>query len=69
MLITYVFQDLVPESDRCIVGGVQNSLQSMFDLLTYMMGIIISDPKVIDSSFLIVMYIHYGFKSAKIRDP
>ncbi|KAJ3688309.1 hypothetical protein LUZ61_017473 [Rhynchospora tenuis] len=38
-------QDHVPECDRCIVGGVQNSLQSMFDLLTYIMGIIISDPK------------------------
>lgn len=38
-------QDHVPESDRCIVGGVQNSLQSMFDLLTYVMGIIISNPQ------------------------
>jgi iron-regulated transporter 1 len=28
------------------VGGVQNSLQSVFDLLTYVMGIIISDPRV-----------------------
>ncbi|XP_042385181.1 solute carrier family 40 member 1-like [Zingiber officinale] len=38
-------QDCVPESDRCIVGGVQNSLQSMLDLLTYVMGTIISDPR------------------------
>ncbi|XP_042486947.1 solute carrier family 40 member 2-like [Macadamia integrifolia] len=38
-------QDHVPESDRCIVGGVQNSLQSMLDLLTYVMGIIISNPQ------------------------
>ncbi|XP_027337261.1 solute carrier family 40 member 2-like [Abrus precatorius] len=38
-------QDLVPESDRLIVGGVQNSLQSLMDLLAYVMGIIISDPR------------------------
>ncbi|KAF8402546.1 hypothetical protein HHK36_010631 [Tetracentron sinense] len=38
-------QDHVPESDRCVVGGVQNSLQSVLDLLAYIMGIIISNPK------------------------
>ncbi|KAH1162858.1 hypothetical protein GLYMA_01G128300v4 [Glycine max] len=38
-------QDLVSESDRLIVGGVQNSLQSLMDLLAYVMGIIISDPR------------------------
>ncbi|XP_058110463.1 solute carrier family 40 member 1-like isoform X2 [Magnolia sinica] len=38
-------QDHVPESDRCVVGGVQSSLQSMMDLMTYIMGIIISNPK------------------------
>ncbi|KAK1284392.1 Solute carrier family 40 member 1 [Acorus calamus] len=51
-------QDEVPESDRCIVGGVQNSLQSMLDLLTYIMGIIISNPEdfgqLIIMSFLLV---------------
>ncbi|KAL4189543.1 hypothetical protein AMTRI_Chr08g207640 [Amborella trichopoda] len=38
-------QDSVPEADRCVVGGVQNSLQSMMDLLGYVMGLIISNPK------------------------
>lgn len=38
-------QDQVSEADRCVVGGVQSSLQSMFDLLTYIMGIIISNPQ------------------------
>ncbi|XP_031103949.1 solute carrier family 40 member 2-like [Ipomoea triloba] len=38
-------QDHVPENDRCVVGGVQNSLQSIFDLMTYLMGIVISDPQ------------------------
>ncbi|KAM7263032.1 hypothetical protein ACFE04_000715 [Oxalis oulophora] len=37
-------QDRVSESDRCVVGAVQNSLQSIMDLLTYVMGIIISNP-------------------------
>ncbi|OMO74639.1 Ferroporti-1 [Corchorus capsularis] len=38
-------QDHVPESDRFIVGGVQNSLQSTLDLMAYIMGIIISNPE------------------------
>ncbi|KAJ9185439.1 hypothetical protein P3X46_005077 [Hevea brasiliensis] len=38
-------QDQVSESDRCVVGGVQNSLQSILDLLGYVMGIIISNPQ------------------------
>ncbi|XP_042015608.1 solute carrier family 40 member 2-like [Salvia splendens] len=38
-------QDGVAESDRCVVGGVQNSIQSMMDLMTYIMAILISNPK------------------------
>lgn len=38
-------QDQVPESDRCIVGGVQNSIQSAMDLLAYAMGVIVPNPK------------------------
>ncbi|XP_047309632.1 solute carrier family 40 member 2-like [Impatiens glandulifera] len=38
-------QDHVSESDRIVVGGVQNSIQSVLDLMTYVMGIIISNPK------------------------
>ncbi|KAF7096750.1 hypothetical protein CFC21_098647 [Triticum aestivum] len=53
LAVMQLMQDSVPDSDRCIVGGVQNSLQSMFDLLTYIMGIIVSDPK--DFSELIVL--------------
>lgn len=40
-------QDQVPEPDRLVVGGVQNSVQSFMDLLGYVMGIIISNPRVI----------------------
>ncbi|KAJ4908859.1 Solute carrier family 40 member 2 [Raphanus sativus] len=38
-------QDLVPESDRCVVGGVQNSLQAALDLMANLLGIIVSNPK------------------------
>ncbi|EPS74402.1 hypothetical protein M569_00355, partial [Genlisea aurea] len=37
--------DHVAESDRCVVGGVQNSIQSFLDLMTYVMGLIISNPQ------------------------
>ncbi|KAI3759918.1 hypothetical protein L1987_50304 [Smallanthus sonchifolius] len=40
-------QDQVPESDRAVVGGVQNSIQSFWDLMTYIMGLFISNPQVI----------------------
>lgn len=38
-------QDQVSESDRAVVGGVQNSIQSFWDLMTYIMGLIISNPQ------------------------
>nr|CAB3468193.1 unnamed protein product [Digitaria exilis] len=53
LAVMQLMQDGVPEHERCVVGGVQNSLQSVFDLLTYIMGIIISDPR--DFSELIVL--------------
>ena len=40
------WKDHVPESDRCVVGGVQNSLQSSMDLMGYVMGVVISNPQV-----------------------
>jgi iron-regulated transporter 1 len=51
LAVTQLMQDNVPDPDRCVVGGVQNSLQSIFDLLTYIMGIIISDPRVLAPPF------------------
>ncbi|XP_025810666.1 solute carrier family 40 member 1-like [Panicum hallii] len=53
LAVMQLMQDGVPEDERCVVGGVQSSLQSVFDLLTYIMGIIISDPR--DFSELIVL--------------
>ncbi|XP_010039092.2 solute carrier family 40 member 2 isoform X1 [Eucalyptus grandis] len=43
--VTQLMQDNVPECDRGAVGGVQNSLQSALDLMSSVMGIIISDPR------------------------
>ncbi|KAD4584970.1 hypothetical protein E3N88_22571 [Mikania micrantha] len=43
-------QDQVSESDRAVVGGVQNSIQSFWDLMTYIMGLIISNPQPINST-------------------
>ncbi|KAF8041964.1 hypothetical protein BT93_A0534 [Corymbia citriodora subsp. variegata] len=42
--VTQLMQDNVPECDRGAVGGVQNSLQSSMELMSGIMGIIISDP-------------------------
>jgi len=46
MSIILCVQDQVPESDRCVVGGVQNSIQSTMDLLAYVMGVVVPNPKV-----------------------
>ena len=58
LAVVQEMQDSVPESDRGVVGGVQNSLQSCMDLLGYVMGMIVSDPKdfgvLILASFLSV---------------
>ncbi|KAJ6299801.1 hypothetical protein OIU76_020733 [Salix suchowensis] len=43
--VTQQMQDQVPESDRCVVGGAQNSLQSTMDMLGYIMGMFISNPQ------------------------
>ncbi|KAJ1259563.1 hypothetical protein BS78_10G165900 [Paspalum vaginatum] len=74
LAVMQLMQDGVPEQDRCVVGGVQNSLQSVFDLLTYIMGIIISDPRdfselIVLSFFLVtcaaVMYTMHVFRVRK----
>jgi solute carrier family 40 (iron-regulated transporter), member 1 len=58
LAVMQLMQDGVPESERCVVGGVQNSLQSVFGLLTYVMGVVVSDPgdfsQLVVLSFLLV---------------
>ncbi|CAM8964720.1 unnamed protein product [Rhodiola kirilowii] len=43
--VVQLMQDHVPDTDRCVVGGVQDSLQSILYLLTFVTGIVIPDPK------------------------
>lgn len=56
LAVMQLMQDGVPEHERCVVGGVQNSLQSVFDLLTYIMGIIISDPRVSATAMSYILF-------------
>lgn len=51
--VMQLMQEQVSEVDRCVVGGVQSSLQSMLDLLTYIMGIVVSDPR--DFGLLVIL--------------
>ncbi|MCL7024605.1 hypothetical protein MKW94_012314 [Papaver nudicaule] len=66
-------QDQVPPSDRCIVGGVQNSLQSILHLLSYVMGIIISNPKdfgkltILSMLFTTLAAVLYSFYIYRVR--
>ncbi|KAK2437391.1 iron regulated [Trifolium repens] len=62
-------QNLVPESDRLIVGGVQSSLQSFMDLLAYVMAIIISDPQAYVLEFANLKLIYPGCCQLKDREP
>ncbi|KAI3958157.1 hypothetical protein MKW98_020799 [Papaver atlanticum] len=59
-------QDQVPDSDRCIIGGVQKSLESILSLLSYAMGIIISNPKNLLESYFLVREVEHFFH-VKIR--
>lgn len=44
LTITQLMQQMIPENIRGVVGGVQKSLNSMFDLTTYGLGLIFADP-------------------------
>ncbi|CAK9864685.1 unnamed protein product [Sphagnum jensenii] len=46
-------QESVPEAERGVVGGVQKSLQSLMDMLTYIVGLVISNPKDFGTSIRI----------------
>ncbi|KAF3790314.1 Solute carrier family 40 member 2 [Nymphaea thermarum] len=65
-------QESVPDSDRCAVGGVQNSLQSFMDLMQYVMGIIISNPQefwkliIISFASVTVASMLYSFHTQRI---
>ncbi|KAI3854762.1 hypothetical protein MKX03_017495 [Papaver bracteatum] len=66
-------QDQVPDSDRFIIGGVQKSLESILSLLSYAMGIIISNPKdfgslvILSVSSVLVAAVFYSFYAFRVR--
>lgn len=39
-----LFQECVDEEFRGVVGGLQNSLQAFFGLITFVLGILFPDP-------------------------
>jgi iron-regulated transporter 1 len=45
LTITQYMQEHIPEGIRGAVGGVQQSLNGFFDLTTYALGLVFSDPK------------------------
>jgi len=45
LTITQYMQQLIPENIRGVIGGVQKSLNGFFDLTTFALAIIFSDPK------------------------
>mmetsp|Transcript_3385 Transcript_3385/g.4500 ORF Transcript_3385/g.4500 Transcript_3385/m.4500 type:complete len:97 (+) Transcript_3385:1-291(+) len=49
--ITQFMQELIPEDIRGVIGGVQKSLNALFDLTTYGLGFLFPDP----SSFYILV--------------
>lgn len=51
--VTQLMQESVPEVERGVVAGVQNSMQSLFQLLSFVAGMLISNPQ--DFSKLIFM--------------
>ncbi|XP_024530980.1 solute carrier family 40 member 1 isoform X2 [Selaginella moellendorffii] len=45
LAVTQLMQSSVPESERGVVGGVQNSLQSFLEMLSFVMGMIVASPQ------------------------
>ncbi|EFJ20592.1 hypothetical protein SELMODRAFT_108593 [Selaginella moellendorffii] len=45
LAVTQLMQSSVPESERGVVGGVQNSLQSSLEMLSFVMGMIVASPQ------------------------
>mmetsp|Transcript_15838 Transcript_15838/g.45450 ORF Transcript_15838/g.45450 Transcript_15838/m.45450 type:complete len:371 (+) Transcript_15838:894-2006(+) len=43
--ITQLMQELIPEEARGTVGGIQQSINSFFELLTFVLGILFPDPR------------------------
>lgn len=42
--ITQLMQEYIPQNERGVVGGVQESLHAFFEIISYVLGIIFPDP-------------------------
>ena len=60
LTITQLMQQMIPEDIRGIIGGVQKSLNGLFDLATYGLGLIFAKPE--EFNFLVTT----GFTSVGI---
>ncbi len=45
LTITQLYQQQIPEQIRGVIGGVQRSLSGLFELSTYALGLMFSDPE------------------------
>ncbi len=45
LTMTQYMQQEIPEDIRGVIGGVQNSLNGVFNLMTFVLGLIFSDPQ------------------------
>ncbi|KAI5058958.1 hypothetical protein GOP47_0025277 [Adiantum capillus-veneris] len=58
LAVLQLMQESTPEHERGIVGGVQNSVQSFLEMLSFVAGMLISKPKDFDK--LISLKIRYA---------
>lgn len=56
LAVLQLMQESTPEQERGIVGGVQNSMQSFLEMLSFVTGMLISNPKDFDK----LVYLSYG---------
>ena len=48
LAFTQLYQQNIPEHFRGVVGGVQESLNAFFEVCTFMLGLVFSDPNDFD---------------------
>jgi len=48
LAFTQLYQQTIPEQFRGVVGGVQESLNAFFEVCTFLLGLLFSDPNDFD---------------------
>lgn len=56
LAVLQLMQESVPESERGTVGGVQNSVQSFFEMLSFVVGMLLPNPEDFDK----LVFLSYG---------